>query len=143
MSRVVCRHSCAVIVLGSGECFEDMHSELLDQEELERVFTACRELAAWLEDKGFDLESLLEEDGELVDNALWLYYLLEDVLRGDCRLAGAWASGQEGVCKDVEAMYFECTHRDIEGRMERYKRVAMKMGSRTLTAEMPEQTNTH
>lgn len=87
-----------MIVLKSGERF-DVHSELSNQEELERAFAACRELMAWLEGKGFDLEGLLEEDEEFVDNALWLYYLLEDVLRGDCKLVDTWTGGEKARVK--------------------------------------------
>jgi len=103
---------------------------------LERLFTECRELASWLEGRGFNVEGILEESEELLDNALWLYWLLRDVLAGNCKLADAWRGEREGACRDVEALYFECTYHGAEGHVERYKRVAARVGLRTFIVEV-------
>jgi hypothetical protein len=102
------------------------------------VLETCRELALWLEGRGFDLRELLEDGEELLDNALLLYYLLEDVAGGGCRVADAWRGERASACRDVEALYFECVHRATEGHAERYGRVAVRIGSHVLTAETVE-----
>jgi len=129
--------------LRRGECLEEECLQLSGSEVLEKLFTECRELASWLEGKGFDVDGILEEGEELLDNTLWLYWLLRDVLVGNCKLADAWRGKQGSACEDLEAMYFECTHRDAEGRVEKYKRVAVRTGFHTLVAEAPEYTNVH
>jgi NTP pyrophosphatase (non-canonical NTP hydrolase) len=105
-------------------------------EELERVLEECGELVLWLESRGFDLRELLEDGEELLDNALLLYYLLEDVADGSCRVADVWRGGSASACRDMEAMYFECTHGTAEGYTERYGRVAVRMGSHVITVEV-------
>jgi hypothetical protein len=114
------------------------HHSLSSLEELEKVLEECRELALWLEGRGFDLRELLEDGEELLDNALLLYYLLEDVAGGGCRAADVWRGERASACRDVEALYFECVHRVAEGRAERYGRVAVRIGSHVLTAETVE-----
>ncbi|MCC6004725.1 MAG: hypothetical protein LM590_10325 [Thermofilum sp.] len=120
---------------------EEAGSQFSGLEVLEKLFTECRELASWLGGRGFDVEGILEEGEELVDNALWLYWLLRDVLAGNCKLADAWRGKQGSACEDLEAMYFECVHRDTEGRVERYKRAAVRIGHHTIVTEIPEHTN--
>ena len=120
-----------------GECLEEECPQLSGSEVLEKLFTECRELTSWLEGKGFDVEGILEEGEELLDNALWLYWLSRDVLVGNCKLVDEWGGRQGSECEDVEALYFECVYRDIEGRAEKYKRVAIRTGLRTLVVEMP------
>ncbi|MCC6004319.1 MAG: hypothetical protein LM590_08255 [Thermofilum sp.] len=105
-------------------------------EELERVLEECGELALWLESRGFDLRELLEDGEELLDNALLLYYLLEDVAGGGCRAVDMWRGGRTSACRDAEALYFECAHRTAEGYTERYGRVAVRIGSHVITAEV-------
>jgi hypothetical protein len=100
------------------------------------VLEACRELALWLESRGFDLRELLEDGEELLDNALLLYYLLEDIADGSCRVADAWRGERESACRDAEALYFECAHRAAEGYAERYGRVAVRIGSHVITVEV-------
>jgi hypothetical protein len=112
------------------------HHSLSSLEELERVLEACRELALWLEGRGFDLRELFEDGEELLDNALLLYYLLEDVAEGSCRTADVWRGGSASACRDMEAMYFECTHGTAEGYTERYGRVAVRMGSHVIAVEV-------
>ncbi len=115
-----------------------LHHSLSSLEELERVLEECGELALWLEGRGFDLRELLEDGEELLDNALLLYYLLEDVARGGCRATDVWRGVRASACRDVEALYFECVHRVAEGYTERYGRVAVRVGSHVLTAEAVE-----
>ena len=113
-----------------------MHPGLSSLEELERVLEECGELALWLESRGFDLRELLEDGEELLDNALLLYYLLEDVADGSCRAADVWRGGRAPACRGAEALYFECAHRTAEGHIERYGRVAVRIGSHVITAEV-------
>jgi hypothetical protein len=105
-------------------------------EELEKLLEECRELALWLEGRGFDLRELLRDGEELLDNALLLYYLLEDVADGSCRVADVWRGGRESACRDVEALYFECAHGTAEGYTERYGRVAVRIGSHVIAVEV-------
>jgi hypothetical protein len=126
-----------VTALRCGGHLEEAGSQFSGLEVLERLFTECRELASWLEGRGFDVEGILEEGEGLLDNALWLYWLLRDVLAGNCKLADAWRGEREGACRDVEALYFECTYHGGEGRVERYKRVVARIGFCTFVAEMP------
>jgi hypothetical protein len=125
---------------GSGlrpdEPSKSSHASPSSLEELERVLETCRELALWLESRGFNLRELLEDGEELLDNALLLYYLLEDVADGSCGVADVWRGGSASACRDMEAMYFECTHRTAEGYTERYGRVAVRIGSHVITAEV-------
>jgi hypothetical protein len=130
-----------VIALRRDERLEEAGPQLSGLEVLERLFTECRELASWLEGKGFDVEGILEEGEELLDSALWLYWLLRDVLAGNCKLTDAWRGERGGACGDAEALYFECVHRDTEGCVERYKRAAVRIGHHTIVTEMPEHTN--
>jgi len=112
------------------------HRSLSSLEELERVLEECGELVLWLESRGFDLRELFEDGEELLDNALLLYYLLEDVADGSCRAADVWRGGRESACRDAEALYFECTHRTAGGYTERYGRVAVRIGSHVITVEV-------
>jgi hypothetical protein len=100
------------------------------------VLEECRELVLWLEGRGFDLRELLEDGEELLDNALLLYYLLEDVAGGGCRAVDMWRGGLTSAFRDAEALYFECAHRIAEGYTERYGRVAVRIGSHVITAEV-------
>jgi hypothetical protein len=122
--------------LRPDEPSERLYHSLLSLEELERVLEACRGLVLWLESRGFDLRELFEDGEELLDNALLLYYLLEDVADGSCRAADVWRGGRESACRDAEALYFECAHRTAEGYTERYGRVAVRIGSHVITAEV-------
>jgi len=126
-----------VTALRRDERLEEAGSQLSGPEVLERLLTECRELASWLEGKGFDIEGILEEGEELLDNTLWLYWLLRDVLAGNCKPVDTWKGEREGACRDVEALYFECAYHGSEGRVERYKRVVARIGFRTFVAEMP------
>jgi hypothetical protein len=112
------------------------HHSLSSLEELERVLEECGELVLWLEGRGFDLRGLLEDGEELLDNALLLYYLLEDVADGSCRVADVWRGGSASACRDMKAMYFECTHGTAEGYTERYGRVAVRIGSHVIAVEV-------
>ena len=85
-----------MIALRRDERLEEAGPQLSGLEVLERLFTECRELASWLEGKGFDVEGILEEGEELLDSALWLYWLLRDVLAGNCKLTDA-QRGREGA----------------------------------------------
>jgi hypothetical protein len=114
------------------------HHSLSSLEELGKVLEECRELALWLESRGLDLRELFEDGEELLDNALLLYHLLEDVADGSCRAADVWRGGRASACGDVEALYFECAYRTAEGRTERYGRVVVRIGSHVLTAETVE-----
>jgi hypothetical protein len=122
--------------LGSDEPLRSSHASPSSLEELEKVLEECTELALWLESRGFDPRELLEDGEELLDNALLLYYLLEDVADGSCRVAGVWKGGRESACRDVEALYFECAHRTAEGYTERYGRVAVRIGSHVIAVEV-------
>ena len=51
--------------------------------------------------------------------------------------------GWRGACEDLETLYLECAYRDAEGRVEKYKRVAVRAGFHTLVVEVPEYTNAH
>jgi hypothetical protein len=131
-----------VATLRRDERLEEVCSGFQGLEELEKLFTACRELSSWLEDKGFDVEGILEEGEELLDNALWLYWLLRDVLADTCKLADTWRGKQESACEDLEAMYFECAHRDAEGRVERWRLVVAAFGVHVFVAESTERIHT-
>jgi len=122
--------------LRPDEPSERLRHSLLSLEELERVLEECGELVLWLEGRGFDLRELFEDGEELLDNALLLYYLLEDVAGGGCRAVDMWRSEHASACRDVEALYFECAHRAAEGYTERYGRVAVRIGSHVLTVEV-------
>ena len=124
--------------LRRGECLEEECLQLSGSEVLEKLFTECRELASWLEGKGFDVDGILEEGEELLDNTLWLYWLLRDVLVGNCKLADAWRGKQGSACEDVEALYFECVHRDIKDRVERRRLVVAAFGVHVFVAESTE-----
>jgi hypothetical protein len=119
--------------LRPGEPSESPHASPSSLKELERVLEACRELVLWLEGRGFNLRELLGDGEELLDNALLLYYLLEDVADGSCRAADVWKGGGTSACRDAEALYFECVHRAAEGHTERYGRVAVRIGSHVIT----------
>jgi hypothetical protein len=122
--------------LGSDEPLRSSHASPSSLEELEKVLEGCGEFVLWLEGRGFDPRELLEDGEELLDNALLLYYLLEDVADGSCRVADVWRGGSASACRDMEAMYFECTHRTAEGYTERYRRVAVRIGSHVITVEV-------
>jgi hypothetical protein len=124
--------------IGSGDPLGGSRHSPSGLEELGRVLEECGELALWLEGRGFYLRELLEDGEELLDNALLLYYLLEDVARGGCRATDVWRGVRASACRDVEALYFECVHRVAEGYTERYGRVAVRVGSHVLTAETVE-----
>ena len=42
------------------------------------------------------------------------------------------------MCRNIEALHFECAYHGAEGRVERYKRMVARVESRTFVAEMPE-----
>jgi len=127
-----------VTALRCGGHLEEAGSQFSGLEVLEKLFTECRGLASWLEGKGFDVEGILEEGEELLDNALWLYWLLRDVLAGNCKPADSWRGKQGSACEDVEALYFECVHRDIKDRVERRRLVVAAFGVHVFVAESTE-----
>ena len=71
----------------------------------------CGELVLWLESRGFDLRELFEDGEELLDNALLLYYLLEDVADGSCRAADVWRGGRESAGMRRPCTSSACTER--------------------------------
>jgi hypothetical protein len=125
-----------VTALRRGERLEEAGPQLSGSEVLEKLFTECRELASWLEGKGFDIEGILEEGEELLDNALWLHWLLRDVITGNCKLVDTWRGRQEGTCRNVEAMYFDCSHVTVTGLAEKRKVVTVEFATHVLIAEM-------